>query len=121
MCEQIAETLRIKHPEKCFMVGLFSVLDSILDRPLEQILHSLSLSPEVAEALIDQKNQFGQILQAVQAYERKDWKLVSGSLKLDAETVRQMYVDALAWSMRTLNGVSGASPLGRGQRGERVG
>src|SRR5207245_8340087 len=106
MCEELAEKLHIKHPERCFLVGLFSVLDAILDRPLEQILNSLSLSSEVADALIHHKNQFGEILQAVQSYEQKDWKFVSASLNLDEETVRQTYVDALAWSMRTMNGVS---------------
>jgi len=106
MCEQLAEKLHIKHPERCFLVGLFSVLDAILDRPLDQIVASLSLSSEVTDALIHHKNQFGEILQAVQAYERKDWKFVCACLNLDEETVRQMYVDALSWSMHTLSGVS---------------
>jgi c-di-GMP phosphodiesterase len=106
MCEQLAEASRLPHPERCFLVGLFSVLDAILDRPLEQILASLSLSPDVAEALLHHKNQLGEILGCVQAYERHDWKFVSATLRLEEETVRRMYVDSLTWAMRTLNGVS---------------
>src|SRR5438552_13417479 len=46
MCEQLAMALRLPHPERHFLVGLFSVLDAILDRPLEQVISSLSLAPE---------------------------------------------------------------------------
>jgi EAL and modified HD-GYP domain-containing signal transduction protein len=106
MCKRLAEALQVKHPERCFLVGLFSVLDAILDRPLDQIIASLSLSSDIAEALIHQKNQLGRILESVQAYERHDWKFVSASLQLQEETVRQIYVDALAWSVQTLNRAS---------------
>jgi c-di-GMP-related signal transduction protein len=63
------------------------------------------LSPDIAEALIHRKNRLGEILRSVQAYERQDWKFVSETLGLTEETVRQTYVEALAWSMRTLKGV----------------
>jgi len=106
MCEKIAEALHLPHPERCFLVGLLSVLDAILDRPLDHILASLSLSSDVVEALLHQNNRLGQILESVRAYERKDWGAVSASLNLEEETVRLIYVDALAWSMRTLSEVA---------------
>jgi EAL and modified HD-GYP domain-containing signal transduction protein len=112
MCEQLARALHIQHPERCFLVGLFSVLDAILDRPLGDILASVSLSPDVAEALIHRKNRLGEILGSVLAYERQDWKFVSATLGLKEETVRQTYVEALAWSMRTLKGVA-EKPAGK--------
>jgi EAL and modified HD-GYP domain-containing signal transduction protein len=106
MCEKIAEALHLPHPERCFLVGLLSVLDAILDRPLDHILASLSLSSDVVEALLHQNNRLGEILESVRAYERKDWGAVSASLNLEEETVRLIYVDALAWSMRTLSEVA---------------
>ena len=35
MCEKLAESLKISQPERCFLVGLFSVLDAVFDRPLD--------------------------------------------------------------------------------------
>jgi EAL and modified HD-GYP domain-containing signal transduction protein len=112
MCEQLARALHIQHPERCFLVGLFSVLDAILDRPLGEILASVSLSTDVAEALIHRKNRLGEVLGSVQAYERQDWKFVSKTLGLTEETIRQTYVEALAWSMRTMKGVA-ENPVGK--------
>jgi EAL and modified HD-GYP domain-containing signal transduction protein len=106
MCEQIATSLHLPHPERHFLVGLFSVLDAILDRPLAQILASLSLSADVADALLHGKSELGNVLRSVQAYERREWTCATGSLSLDEETLSKAYLDALTWSMRTLSGVA---------------
>jgi EAL and modified HD-GYP domain-containing signal transduction protein len=104
MCEQLAMALSLPHPERFFLVGLFSVLDAILDRPLEQILASLSLSTDITDALIHHKNEMGNTLRCVQAYEQRDWDTATAGLDIDQEALRDTYVDALGWSMRTLNG-----------------
>jgi len=106
MCEQLAMALHLPHPERFFLVGLFSVLDAILNRPLEQILASLSLSADISEALLHHKNEMGNMLRCVQAYEQRDWAVATAGLDVDEEALRDTYVDALAWSMRTLNGFS---------------
>src|SRR3989442_774327 len=36
ICEKIGEALRIKGTERCFLVGLFSVLDAILAQPMKE-------------------------------------------------------------------------------------
>ena len=108
MCEQLAMALHLPHPERFFLVGLFSVLDAILDRPLEQILASLSLSADISDALLHQKNEMGNMLRCVQAYEQRDWAAATAGLDVDEEALRDTYVDALAWCMRTLNGFSDA-------------
>jgi EAL and modified HD-GYP domain-containing signal transduction protein len=53
MCENIAQALRLDQADRCFLAGLFSVLDAILDQPLEQILSGLPLTPDVREALLE--------------------------------------------------------------------
>jgi len=110
MCEKLAEAMNLgERAEQCFMVGLFSVLDAILGRPRQEVLESLHLAPEINEALLNRKGDLGSILQCVQSYERRDWENARcGSL--DAETIRNAYVKAMAWSIRTLNGFSDAIP-----------
>src|SRR5207237_3442359 len=94
MCEQLARVLRLQHPERFFLVGLFSVLDAVLDRPLDQILISLSLSTEITDALLTGKSELGNVLRCVQAYEQRDWTSAAGPLHLDAETLRTPYLAA---------------------------
>ena len=51
MCEKLAEALKMDRPDRFFLVGLFSVLDAIFDRPLEEILKTLPLAPDIAAGL----------------------------------------------------------------------
>ena len=104
MCELLATALRLPRPERHFLVGLFSVLDAILDRPLETVLSSLSLSNDVAEALLYHKGELGAVLSCIRAYERRDWTNAMTILRLNEETIRKAYADATSWSLHTLNG-----------------
>jgi EAL and modified HD-GYP domain-containing signal transduction protein len=54
-------------------MGLLSVTDAILDRPIQQILAGLPISPQVSTALCGDANQFRDIYDTLQAYEQADW------------------------------------------------
>lgn len=95
MCEKVARTLKMRQPDHFFLAGLFSVLDAILDQPLHQILPSLNLPPDVAEALLHQGGRCGSILRSVVAYERQDWSNAACG-PLDQECMRKNYVEATA-------------------------
>jgi len=105
MCEKIAEELKEPNPDQFFLVGLFSILDAMLNKPLPDILESLNLTPEINEALLYREGPFGAVLECVLAYERRDWSSLNFG-PLDYDKIRSAYVKAMAWSIRTLNGFS---------------
>jgi EAL and modified HD-GYP domain-containing signal transduction protein len=107
MCEKLAEAMKMPHPDQYFLVGLFSVLDAMLSQPLPEILESLHLTAELNDALLNHTGVLGTVLECVLAYERRDWPNVHCG-DLDQETIRETYVRAMAWSIRTLNGFSDA-------------
>lgn len=96
MCQQLAED--IKHPqvtkERAFTVGLFSTLDALMDKPLDNILSSLPLGAEVKTALLSHSGLLGEILTTTLSYERGKWDS-AGQLIHDANTLRNAYVSAL--------------------------
>jgi c-di-GMP phosphodiesterase len=98
MCEVLATKLGLPNPERYFLVGLFSVLDAVLDRPMEQILSMLSLSDEIREALLEHKGQLGTVLSCVQSYERREWENAQASVQLVQQAVESSYLEALSWS-----------------------
>ncbi|MCZ2152399.1 MAG: EAL domain-containing protein [Bryobacterales bacterium] len=52
-CELLAESSRLySRAADLFLVGLFSVLDAVLDQPLPEILHTLDLPPDVRNVLL---------------------------------------------------------------------
>jgi c-di-GMP phosphodiesterase len=78
MCEHLGKGLGLPNPDPLFLVGLFSVLESILGQPMAQIVRSLPLSSEIVDALLDQRGKLGGILRCVLEYERRNWDTARG-------------------------------------------
>jgi c-di-GMP-related signal transduction protein len=73
-CEEFA-TLIDMSAEKSdlFLMGLLSVVDALLDRPMEQVLSSVPVAAEVREALTGDSNRFRDVYETLLAYEQADW------------------------------------------------
>lgn len=90
-----------------FLMGLFSVLDIILEKPIAEALKMVNVSKEITEAIIDRKGQMAPILDFIICYELASWSELSRQmilLKIDESAVYTAYVDALSW-YRDLFGV----------------
>jgi len=73
MCELVAERSGRADTDAFYTVGLFSVLDALLDVEIETALEALPLSAEVHEAVVLKEGVMGETLAGVIAYERGDW------------------------------------------------
>src|SRR5437016_1079319 len=104
MCEHLGRALGLPNPERLFLIGLLSVLEGILERPMQQIVSSLPLSPEIADALLDQRGQFGAILHSVLEYERRNWIQAQAAVNVDEKIIGEAYRKSVGWSLSTLNG-----------------
>ena len=97
MCELLATQLHLPDKDTFFMVGLFSALDAMMDAPLEQVVESLPLTPDVVDALLNHEGQAGQALHCTLAYERGDWAEV-GCAHAEENIIMQAYLDAVSWA-----------------------
>jgi EAL and modified HD-GYP domain-containing signal transduction protein len=107
MCELLASNAGSdnKHAGSAFIVGLLSLLDVLLEVPMEKILGRLELSDEVRGALLGRGGPFGTPLQLVEAYERADWTVARGMATTNAvsdEALPTMYMDALQWAAQRI-------------------
>ncbi|MEW6219243.1 MAG: HDOD domain-containing protein [Thermodesulfobacteriota bacterium] len=83
-----------------FLVGMFSLLDAILDQPMERLLAELSLPEELTAALLGKDNRLQHCLALVQAYEQGDWTgflARATSCGVDAEAFPSLYMAAIDW------------------------
>lgn len=97
MCELLSLTLKSRHVEMGFMIGMFSVLDALLDTPLEDIISKLPVAEEVSLALLQHEGDLGNVLNCVLAYERGEWNtaLATG---LDPNVIRDAFLESLDWA-----------------------
>ncbi len=83
-----------------FLMGLFSVLDIILDKPMEEALKMVTVSKAISEALLNGKGELAQVLNFMQEYENASWQEVSRLMVLkgiDMDAVYSAYVQSLKW------------------------
>lgn len=79
-----------------FTVGLFSVMDAIMDTPMEDVLESLPLTEEARVALLDRTGPMGDALAAIIAYERGE--LLQVEKRLPGLNMTELYISAVRWA-----------------------
>ena len=104
MCESLAEASGRDRKVVFFTVGLFSVLDAVLDCPMVQALDLLPLSDEIREALLYREGVLGDALNCVLAYEQDDWTNVRAGKLTDAE-IRDCYLSSITWTQTHAEGL----------------
>lgn len=89
-----------------FLMGLFSVLDSMLDTDMENALSRVLVTDEIADALIHDSGPFQPVKQFVTDYERADWDKVlqnCGQSRLAIRDVHTAYYNAVDWYYELIN------------------
>lgn len=70
-CETLAVSLGLKdRRHELFMLGLFSMLDAILGRPMQVILEDMPLAPDIKNVLLGKKSRYTALFDLVVSYER---------------------------------------------------
>lgn len=96
MAENIAKRVKMDK-EICFTIGLFSIIDTLMDQEMELLIEGLPLTENIRAALIRHEGELGKILNCVLAYESGDWENANYK-DLSTNDIRECYLDALNWS-----------------------
>lgn len=88
------------HAENLFVVGLFSLLDQLLDVSMDQVLRQISLPAVIAQALRSREGIYGPFLALAQACEDENGFAsdVAEALFITPAQVNQAHLSALAWA-----------------------
>lgn len=87
--------------DEMFLVGLFSVLDALLDVSLEEAVRDAGVPARVKAALLGVPSPLRDVLELVSAYERGEWESVAkllDALNVDLRAVAQVFVDSVDWA-----------------------
>ncbi|WP_243439096.1 EAL and HDOD domain-containing protein [Fundidesulfovibrio soli] len=88
-------------PDSLFVLGLFSLLDSLLGMPMDQVLSGLPLAPALSQALLGLDGQARDLLLLAEEMEQADWRTASQyltELKLPASAATMLNADALRFA-----------------------
>lgn len=95
-CRLLAQAASEPSVDKFFTVGLFSVLDALMDMKMDDILENLPLSDDIKNALSNPSDNsaFAVTLRRVLAYERGEWESV-GEESLGATVMTKTYLESV--------------------------
>ena len=88
-----------------FLMGLFSVLDVILDMPMKDALETIRVSKNISDALVYHKGIFAFPLEFILQYENANWQEVSRLMivhNIEMQPVYDAYLNALRWYRDTI-------------------
>jgi c-di-GMP-related signal transduction protein len=114
-CELIAP--KVDHGSAdLFLLGMFSLMDVVLETPMEVLVEGLAFDTSTKAALLAIKNGGGTrlspVLDLTVARERGDWERVatdSAKLKLSTAFINRAYLDAMEWAHELTK--AGGSPV----------
>ena len=95
------------NPPIGFLVGLFSLLEGLLDQSMSDIVKQLPLSDELNNALLGKNTEFSNYMVLVRAFESALWMNVIKQAKIldiEQKQLHSLYNQAIVWG----NGVRSA-------------
>ncbi len=109
-CESLAPILDMRQSaQELFLLGMFSMIDAILGRPLREILLDLPLSDDIKDALCGRPGRLRAVFDYALAYEKGDWENLAAkaeALELDEAGIPALYLAAVNWANSSFGAVS---------------
>lgn len=97
MCELLGGAEDADQSSEFFTVGLFSMLDTLFDSPMDEILGNMPLDNEIKAALLKREGLYGRVLANVEAHEKGEWDSVE-RYGYGQKQIMDAYIAALEWA-----------------------
>jgi EAL and modified HD-GYP domain-containing signal transduction protein len=101
LMERLGKSVTGVRQDALFLTGLFSLLDRLMGRPMEELATQIQLAEDIQAALVRREGVLARFLALAEACERMDPEIIAQKAKalgLSSRTVSLAIFDALAWA-----------------------
>ena len=108
-CERLMQLSSAQSQGLGFLMGLFSLLDALIDVPLEEALQKAGITGPIREVLLGaapQDDPLNNIYNLVRQYEATDWKgvaMTAAKLRIPPSGVSEAYAESTLWAQQALH------------------
>jgi len=90
------------HQDRAFMIGVLSLLDTLMGMEMEELVKTLSIQKDMCDALVSRRGYLGRQLEMIEAHEKGEFDRVMSLIEefgfLEMHEFTQMELEALAWA-----------------------
>ncbi|WP_027390169.1 EAL and HDOD domain-containing protein [Chrysiogenes arsenatis] len=105
-CDLLAKSAKTAiPPDSAYLVGVFSLIDTFMGRPLAELLADLPLAEDLKWALLKRIGTLGNLLRLIEAYEQADWPLcesICEPLGVNPDAISAVYLQSVKKSRDVL-------------------
>ncbi len=105
--EVLAPAVRFsERAQDLFLMGIFSLIDAIIDRPLLDVLADMPIAEDIKAALMGEKGQLRDIFELMLSYEQGNWDLFSelaAKNRIEENEIPPLYRKALEWATQSFS------------------
>ncbi|HCX65250.1 MAG TPA: hypothetical protein DHN33_08585 [Eubacteriaceae bacterium] len=111
LCELIGQlTASSRRTSELFLLGLFSLIDAMLEQSKENLVKELPLEQDVKECLLEKETpankEIYHIYKSVISFDDEHWSVFDQHIKeidIQPTTFNEMHVQSIAWAKEALN------------------
>lgn len=95
-----------RRKNEMFIMGLFSMIDTLMDQDLYSILGGLPLEDDIKAAMMGKENKLHDMFMVILNYEKGNWDDVvreTETLSIKSKTIPELYYQSLGWAEKIFN------------------
>lgn len=104
VCEKLAKLSYKKNFSEYFLIGMFSLIDTLLQRPMNVILQQLPFSEAISETILGNPTEMTPYLEFSIALDKLDWsslEVLAPQLNFNLTNIDLLYQEAMEWAEKS--------------------
>ena len=101
VCEKLAKITYKQNFSEYFLIGMFLVIDSLLQRPMSSVLSQLPFPEEITDTILGKQTEMLPYLEFSIALGKFDWDTLeelAPKFNLTMESIELLHKEALQWA-----------------------
>jgi EAL and modified HD-GYP domain-containing signal transduction protein len=109
---RFAELIAKEHgeePSTAFLTGMMSLIDAMLDEPIESIMNKLPLAESIKTALVEKEGILATYIAIVRCFENADWynaDILINELGLNKSVIPNLHHESVHWANQQMENLS---------------
>lgn len=89
-----------KRKEEIMLMGMFSTIDAIMDKPMADVLKEIPFEDDIKKAMLGDSSEMTDMYKLITSYEKASWQnadYYAERVGINMDILPKLYIEALSW------------------------